>query len=446
VICLNDFAYFESVPLTIAESLQRLETETIALIAERIYAVEQRRIARGLTDYRLLNSDSAFLIQKLREIQLFQRDYAQMLSDAAAKLGADINREIIQAAIEIHNADEYAYSIGNKLFVPYERNNYLQQLTFNLSQHTHQTLYNITRTTGFVWAGGQLLLPHTTLNNVLDYTMLQVTTGVSDYGSAIKQAVKKLSDSGLRTVDYASGRKISIEAAARTAVITGISQMAGDIANRHIAELGTRYVAVSMHDGARTGEGVSDHQKWQGKVYRLSDEFFRNMGVAPPAENILEKPLTNDSGGGIMSDTGDINNMNEVDNRTFDAEVERQKILDGTYPSRIIQGRQNKHIAGTREFEQKSEAMEKESPRNKPSVIEADVKILVDRYKGTGHINISTNSPYPVEIIDTDTIIGKTWVRHLQKYTETKRIKIIYSSKGVHVVPINDYAPIKKYE
>ncbi|MCL2773870.1 MAG: hypothetical protein FWD71_11020 [Oscillospiraceae bacterium] len=34
---------------------------------------------------------------------------------------------------------------------------------------------------------------------------------------------------------------------------------------------------------------------------------------------------------------------------------ERRKIIDGTYPSRVIMGRQNKHIERTREFEQNRE-------------------------------------------------------------------------------------------
>jgi len=37
--------------------------------------------------------------------------------------------------------------------------------------------------------------------------------------------------------------------------------------------------------------------------------------------------------------------------------AERRKILDGTYPVRVVQGRQNKHIEGTREFEQNKEVV-----------------------------------------------------------------------------------------
>ena len=115
---------------------------------------------------------------------------------------------------------------------------------------------------------------------------------------------------------------------------------------------------------------------------------------------------------------------------------ERQKILDGTYPSRVIQGRQNKHIQGTLEFEQNQAKMR--ALGSEPSILEADAQELVGRYKGTGEIYISS-LPYPREIIDTGRIVGKTWVKSLQKYVDTRRIEIFYSSTGVHIVPVSDY-------
>ena len=114
----------------------------------------------------------------------------------------------------------------------------------------------------------------------------------------------------------------------------------------------------------------------------------------------------------------------------------KRKILDGTYPSRIIQGRQNKHIAGTVEFKQNQEKMQKIG--SEPSILIVDAQSLVDKYKGTGTIYFKGSS-YPRELIDTGEIIGKSWVKVLNKYVETTKIEIFYSSTGVHIIPVNDY-------
>ena len=39
----------------------------------------------------------------------------------------------------------------------------------------------------------------------------------------------------------------------------------------------------------------------------------------------------------------------------FNENKERQKILNGEYPSRIVQGRQNKHILGIKEYDKTKE-------------------------------------------------------------------------------------------
>jgi len=133
-----------------------------------------------------------------------------------------------------------------------------------------------------------------------------------------------------------------------------------------------------------------------------------------------------------MSSFGNINiNSNYPD--------ERKKILDGTYPTKIVLGKQRKHILGTVEFEQDREKMQRLSTGSEPSILEIDAEKLIKKYKATGKIRMMPNAQYPREIIDADIIIGKTWVQSLQKYVNTKRFEIHYSSKGAHIVPVNDY-------
>jgi len=122
-----------------------------------------------------------------------------------------------------------------------------------------------------------------------------------------------------------------------------------------------------------------------------------------------------------------------------DVADERRKILDGTYPSRIIVGRQNKHIEGTREFEQKREQMQRLSPGSEPAILTAEAQPLVDKYKGTGTVYLTSNSPnYPREDIIADTIVGKTWVQSLNEYVNTHMFTISYSKTGVHIIPVNE--------
>ncbi len=101
--------------------------------------------------------------------------------------------------------------------------------------------------------------------DALDLAQMQVSTGVFDYNTAVRNAVKSLTASGLRFVDYASGHVNHADVAVRRAVLTGVSQMSGKISEHNAAELETDLVEVTAHAGARP-----DHAEWQGRWYSLS--------------------------------------------------------------------------------------------------------------------------------------------------------------------------------
>jgi len=126
----------------------------------------------------------------------------------------------------------------------------------------------------------------------------------------------------------------------------------------------------------------------------------------------------------------------------FDVESERKKILSGEYPSRIIQGKQRKHLPDTREFQQNRNKMQRLSPGSEPAIFasEINIELLVNSYKGTGNIKPRRGSQYPQEIVKADRIIGYTWLNGSRKYIETNTFVIVYSKSGVHAYPVNAHS------
>ena len=88
---------------------------------------------------------------------------------------------------------------------------------------------------------------------------------MTDYNTAVRNATRRLTESGLQFVDYASGVRNHADVAVRRAVLTGLSQYTGKISERNAQELDTDIVEVSAHMGARP-----DHAEWQGRWYSLS--------------------------------------------------------------------------------------------------------------------------------------------------------------------------------
>lgn len=133
---------------------------------------------------------------------------------------------------------------------------------------------NITGSMGFlVRQGGRLtfLKPAKSYEWALDSALMQVQSGAISYNQAIASAVRQLADSGLKTVEYESGYKLSIDSAARMCVMTGVNQINQKYREQSMDYLETDLVEVTAHLGARNTDGPmgwENHAKWQGKVYR----------------------------------------------------------------------------------------------------------------------------------------------------------------------------------
>ena len=152
-----------------------------------------------------------------------------------------------------------------------------------IKRQTLQEMRNITRTMAFVVdAGRTILKPQKALTWALDMALLQVQSGAVSYNTAISNAVKQLADSGLRMVDYESGRSDQVDVAARRAVMTGVNQINQKYAEQSTEYLETDLVETSAHIGARNiGNVPENHEKWQGKWYRWSEKPQTSTGEYP---------------------------------------------------------------------------------------------------------------------------------------------------------------------
>lgn len=90
------------------------------------------------------------------------------------------------------------------------------------------------------------------------------------YREVMEDAVSRLSDAGLETIDYRSGARTTIDAATRRHVVSQANQARADLTNRRCDEWGCDLVMVSAHFGARPS-----HAEWQGRIYSRSGKDRR---------------------------------------------------------------------------------------------------------------------------------------------------------------------------
>ena len=163
----------------------------------------------------------------------------------------------------VRNKDIYEQI--NAEYIPFEENKHLIQVTSAIKKQSLEDLENITRSLGFYldYGGRKVLTPLSQVySRYLDNACMDIVTGAFDYNTVLRRVVTQLTNSGLRTIDYASGYSSRVEVAARRAVMTGLTQLSGKIAEYNAEKLGTEYFEVEWHAGARP-----THTIWQGRVW-----------------------------------------------------------------------------------------------------------------------------------------------------------------------------------
>ena len=244
--------FYEKTPNDLSRLINKMQNWTLQQIAARINRLNK------------LNASSDYQLMRLAEIQEFDNDLKAQIAEMTGKSFAEIERIFEQAVIETNLSDKHLFNIARIPYVPYHENAFLQQITRAMAEQTKSEFTNLTRSIGFKTYEGDYLPARDYFIRKLDEVTTQVSTGVSDYNSAIRRVVNEMVGSGIRTVEY-PGRTIRIESAVRAAVLTGVSQLADKVTWKNIEDLGVEIVETTAHGTAR-----DTHIPWQGRRFALN--------------------------------------------------------------------------------------------------------------------------------------------------------------------------------
>ena len=128
----------------------------------------------------------------------------------------------------------------------------------NVLEQTAGALKNMTQTTGFKTMNGYEAVENA-YQRELDKAIIKVCSGAFSRDKVIQDTVHNLAQSGLRSIDFASGYSMQLDTATRMAVRTGCHQMTGKVLDNNIMVSGENLVYVPKH----TGEPVTGNWSCQ---------------------------------------------------------------------------------------------------------------------------------------------------------------------------------------
>lgn len=172
---------------------------------------------------------------------------------------------------------EKFYKYRNIPFVPFTENTALKMQTRALANIVKNEMYNYTRANllGFT-INGEFMNLKDTYNYVLDEALLNISQGKETFDSSIRRILKDIGGSGLKTVDYKSGRQVRLDSTVRMHLKSELRELHNELQKIYGEEFGADGVEISVHENP-----ADDHENVQGRQFS-NEEFnkLQNGGVA----------------------------------------------------------------------------------------------------------------------------------------------------------------------
>lgn len=275
----------EIISETITPLFQYLEKEVIADIARRIAktltysrTAELQAIAMMKLGYsparirkkamKMLNADPDFRKAVAKNTLEYKREVRKIINDIT-RAAYKANEEIVAGAGNMSWANDL--SVWKEAGKDLTDNSYLKEMVDSFATQTGGELKNMTQTTGFKVMSGYEGIENA-YRRELDKAVIKICSGTFSQDKVVRDVVHDLAQSGLRSIDFASGYSMQLDTAARLAIRTGCHQLAGKVQDQNIEQTGENLVYVSKHWGARnTGIGHANHEQWQGRVYYIKE-------------------------------------------------------------------------------------------------------------------------------------------------------------------------------
>lgn len=249
------------------------DTNGISLRMEALWLDAENRIiqdiVRRIHQNSKITSTADYQINRLHELGRSTEEIEKILKDSLNATYPEMYKLYDDVANWQYVRNKDLYEQINAEFIPPEENEWLIQLSEAVKNQTKDELVNLSQSYGFAIMMGnkRVFTPFAQYyQQYVDKAIMDIISGGYDYNTVIRRVVTQMTNSGLRSVDYASGWSNRTPVAVRRALMTGVSQITQQVNQRNAEILGTDYYEVSWHSSARP-----EHRGWQGKVYSYKD-------------------------------------------------------------------------------------------------------------------------------------------------------------------------------
>jgi len=275
---MNDEKRLDAVLERFYNRFNKYNTKVLKKLGEAIKKFE------GLTP-----SEAHKLAQELR----YSTEIDQLLNELSRLSGKsvqEIDELLDKVAKENVGFAEAYYEVKGKDFIPYDDNLQLKRYVETIKKETYGTFKNLSKTTniGFTFKDSNdrtIFKPMKKVyRDLIDEAVYNVTSGVTDYQSAMRNTIKQLADSGIKVHEasntYKSGYNRRIDSSVRQNVLEGIRRVNIGVQERVGEELNSDGVEISAHSPCAEDHLFINGRQFSKKEFeKINSNLERPVGM-----------------------------------------------------------------------------------------------------------------------------------------------------------------------
>ncbi len=230
-------------------------------------------------------------VKSINNVAIVKQDMDAITKELAKVTGLNIS-QIEQMYADLieqqHLANQPLYDYRGKAFVPFAKNKELQNIVSAYARTTAGNMINLSQIggshLGFINKDGKFEPIRKVYTEALDKAVMQITTGATDFHTAMRDTIIEMGGSGIRISYPDSGITRRLDTAVRQSLLWGAKQASIEYNDMINDELGCDGIEVDWHSNPRPS-----HEFMQGKQFILGNARTINGVKFESADEALER-------------------------------------------------------------------------------------------------------------------------------------------------------------
>lgn len=260
------------------------EEKLVQILIDRINALNEDILTIIGNRIKQIGELTPTQVHQIQQMLMYDTDINTIVKKLAEITNMNVN--------DIYNMFEYSaktnqdfakqfYKARGISYIPYAENKALKRQIKAIAKITAKEYANLSRTSAIGYTvkdlKGNIVFKDisSTYKDIIDKAILNAGQGKTTYQQEMRNAIKQIGQSGLKTLDYESGRSMRLDSAIRMNVLDGMRQLTNELQQQFGEEFGANGIEISVHSNPAV-----DHAPIQG--HQFSNEEYNNMQNSLP--------------------------------------------------------------------------------------------------------------------------------------------------------------------